>query len=263
MSITNEKLSEETITTEEIKLILDQYRIGKKPLAKLLGWGETTIIRYMEGDVPTNEYSNKLRIILEDPEYYYELLCKKKECLTGVAYKKSKNAAMTKIMATKIYVVAYYIVNRCNADVCAGCIQYLLYYAQAFSLALYDKELFHEEFCINTEQKPYLKLYEGMHQCGIHTLEGVEEYLTAEEKELINQVADGLCWYGSKALEAMITLEKSMIKISRDKYNNKIISKENLKAYFKDIVNKYQIENIKSIHNYPDQRFAEIKEFCK
>ena len=49
---------EAIISSEEIKLILDRYRIGKKPLAKLLGWGETTIIRYMEGDVPTNEYSN-------------------------------------------------------------------------------------------------------------------------------------------------------------------------------------------------------------
>jgi hypothetical protein len=53
--------NEAIITADEIKLILDRYRIGKKPLAKLLGWGETTIIRYMEGDIPTNEYSNKLR----------------------------------------------------------------------------------------------------------------------------------------------------------------------------------------------------------
>ena len=50
---------EEVISIPEIAAILNNYRIGKKPLAKLLGWGETTIIRYMDGDVPTKEYSDK------------------------------------------------------------------------------------------------------------------------------------------------------------------------------------------------------------
>lgn len=263
MSSTIDKVNEETISTDEIKLILDQYRIGKKPLAKLLGWGETTIIRYMEGDIPTNEYSFKLKTILEDPEFYYDLLCKKKDCLTGVAFKKSKRAVMSKIMATKIYAAAYYIVNKCGADICAGYIQYLLYYAQAFSLALYDVELFQEECGVNSEHKPYLKLYEGMLRCGIHTLEGVEEYLTNEEKVLIDNIMDSFLWYGPKALNSITTCEKSMIKASRDKYNNKIISKENIKAYFKEIVNQYNIINIKSIHNYPDQRIIELKDLYK
>jgi uncharacterized phage-associated protein len=260
MSSTIDKVNEETISTDEIKLILDQYRIGKKPLAKLLGWGETTIIRYMEGDIPTNEYSYKLRTILEDPEFYYSLLCKKKECLTGVAFKKSKKAAMSKIMATKIYAVAYYIVNKCGADICAGYVQYLLYYAQAFSLALYDKEIFQEECGVNSEHKPYLKLYEGMLRCGVHILEGVEEYLTGEEKDLIDAIMESFLWHGPKALYAMTAYEKSMIRISRDKYNNKIISKDSIKAYFKEILNQYHIMNIKSIHNYPDQRITEIRE---
>ena len=52
-----ELLNDEVITVDEIRQILESYRIGKKPLAKLLGWGETTIIRYMEGDIPTSEYS--------------------------------------------------------------------------------------------------------------------------------------------------------------------------------------------------------------
>jgi hypothetical protein len=251
--------SEAIISSDEIKLILDRYRIGKKPLAKLLGWGETTIIRYMEGDIPTSEYSNKLKTILDDPEFYYDLLCKKKECLTGVAFKKSKNAVMAKIMATKIYAAAYYIVNKTCAEISACYIQYLLYYAQAFSLALYDKELFQEECGVNNDHLPYLKLYEGMRRCGVHTLEGGEEYLEPEEIELIDSVLNGFLWYGPKALSAMIAYEKSMIKISRDKFNNKIIAKENLKTYFKDILNQYQIKSLKDIYKYPDLRFPDIK----
>jgi hypothetical protein len=255
--------NEAIISADEIRLILDRYRIGKKPLAKLLGWGETTIIRYMEGDIPTNEYSNKLKTILDDPEYYYDLLCRRKECLTGVAFKKSKQAVMTKIMASKIYAAAYYMVNKCSAEICPSYIQFMLYYSQVFSLALYDKEIFQEECGVNNEHMPYLKLYEGMKRCGIHTLEGGEEFLDAEEIELVDAVLESFLWYGPKALFAMSAYEKSMLKISRDKYNNKIISKDTLKAYFKDILDHYQIKSVREIYKYPDQRILDIKELGK
>lgn len=250
--------NEAIITSDEIKLILDRYRIGKKPLAKLLGWGETTIIRYMEGDIPTNEYSNKLKALLDDPEYYYGLLLQREECLTGVAYKKSKKAVLSKIMATKIYAAAYYIVNKCCAETCASYVQYILYYAQAFSLAFYDCEIFAEECSVNNENIPYIKLYEGMKRCGIHTLEGGEEFLTPEEIALIDMVIESFLWYGPKALHAMTTYEKSIIKISRDKFNNRIISKDSLKIYFKEILSQYHIRSIKEINKYPDQRFLDI-----
>lgn len=254
---------EAIISPDEIKIILDRYRIGKKPLAKLLGWGETTIIRYMEGDIPTNEYSSKLRRILNDPEFYYELLSKKKEYLTNVAYRKSKKAVLAKIMSSKIYAAAYYIVNKCNADICAGYVQFLLYYAQAFSLALYDKELFQEECTINAEQMPYLKLYEGMKSCGVHMLEGVEEYLNPEEIELMNGIMDSYMWFGPKALRALSAYEKASMKPSRDKYNNKIFSKDSLRIYFKEVVDKYQITSIKDVYKYPEQRVNEIKELSR
>jgi len=252
--------TEAVISSDEIKLILDRYRIGKKPLAKLLGWGETTIIRYMEGDIPTNEYSNKLRTILDDPEFYYDLLTKKQECLTGVAFKKSKRAVLSKIMASKIYAVSYYIVNKSCAEMCPSYLQYLLYYAQVFFLALYDKELFQEECGVNSEHMPYLKIYEGMRRCGIHTLEGGDEYLSEEEMDVIDSVMDSFLWYGPHALSAMTAYEKSMVKISRDKYNNKIISKDTLKTYFRDITNQYQIKSTKDIYKYPEQRFLDIKD---
>jgi uncharacterized phage-associated protein len=247
------------ITVDEIKLILDTYRIGKKPLAKLLGWGETTIIRYIEGDIPTKEYSNKLKTILYDPEYYYGLLCKNRQQLTGVAYKKSKKAALTKIMTSKIYAAAYHMVNKRDAVICAIYIQYMLYYAQAFSLALYDKELFSEDYSVNNEQVPYLKLYEGMKRCGIHTLEVSDEFLSYDEREIVDAVMDHFSWYGHKALSALTAFERANMKMSRDKYNNKIISKETIKAYFTDIVTKYNIKGIKDIYKYPDQKIMEIK----
>lgn len=252
--------NEGVITSEEIRQILEKYRIGKKPLAKLLGWGETTIIRYMEGDIPTCEYSNKLKTILDSPEYYYDLLMKRKDCLTQVAFNKSKKAVLSKIMASRIYVVTYYLINKSDAEVCASYIQYLLYYIQAFSLALYDKEMFDEDYMINNEKMPYFKLYQNMKRCGIQKLALGDEFLNDEEKELIDEVYEAFLWYGPKALQALMNFERTMLKVSLDRYNYKIISKETIKQYFKEVCEKYNINCVKDIKKYPDQCLSYILE---
>ena len=51
------------------------------------------------------------------------------------------------------------------------------------------------------------------------------------------------------ALNKLANSEKAMLKISRDKCNNKIISKDSLKAYFKEICEKYRITTIDEIEN--------------
>ena len=48
------------ITISEIKKILNKYNIEKRPLSKLLGMGELTITRYMDGQLPSKKYSDYL-----------------------------------------------------------------------------------------------------------------------------------------------------------------------------------------------------------
>lgn len=43
-----------------------KYNTGKRPLSLLLGWGAVTITRYLDGDIPTKSYSDKLKLILND-----------------------------------------------------------------------------------------------------------------------------------------------------------------------------------------------------
>jgi len=52
------------VTKEQIEQILVSYGIGKKPLSLLLGWGETTICRYLDCDTPSEKYSNVLMELL-------------------------------------------------------------------------------------------------------------------------------------------------------------------------------------------------------
>lgn len=251
--------SDSIITVNEIRAILEDYRIGKKPLAKLLGWGETTIIRYIEGDIPTTEYSSKLRTIEEEPSYYYELLLKNKEKLTDVAFRKSKKAVLNKLMESKINLIAQYMISLCEGDASPIYIQWLLYYTQAFSLALYDKELIEEDYCVNHENIPYVRLYDSLKNRITGILEVPEDRLTEQEITLINAVVNAFSWYGPKALKALSTSERANFRISRDKESNRIIAKDTIKNYFKDILNQYNIHKPEEINKYPDKHLVEIR----
>ena len=57
-----EWMNERIIENKKVfsKDILRKYKIGKKPLSKLLGWGEVTITRYINGDIPSKLYSDEL-----------------------------------------------------------------------------------------------------------------------------------------------------------------------------------------------------------
>jgi len=67
--------------------LISVYNIGQKPLASLLGWGETTIIRYVKGLTPTKEYSQTLKKLM-NPQYMFELYLNNKESLTDVSQRK-------------------------------------------------------------------------------------------------------------------------------------------------------------------------------
>ena len=62
------------ISKNEIEEILKKYNIGKKPLSKLIGWGEVTVTRYLNGDIPTKMYSDELKKILNDEQYMLKIL---------------------------------------------------------------------------------------------------------------------------------------------------------------------------------------------
>lgn len=221
--------------------------------------GETTIIRYIEGDIPTTEYSNKLRTILDEPTYYYELLIKNQDNLTNVAFRKSKKAVLEKLMESKINLIAQYIIYICEGDVNPSYLQWLLYYTQAFSLALYDKVLFEEDYSVNNLNMPFIKLYDSMKNHGVNVLEIPEDRLGEEELNLINKVVASFSWYGPKALKFLTTAERTSFRISRDKESNRIIAKETIKNYFKEILNQYNIHSLEEINRCPDKRILELK----
>ena len=90
------------ISVPEIQLILDRYNIGKRPLSLLLGWGEGTLTRYLDGDIPTRQYSDTLKRLLDDSEYMKEVLEQNKDRITDVAYRRVNDALQNNGMGANI-----------------------------------------------------------------------------------------------------------------------------------------------------------------
>ncbi len=246
------------ITSEEILALLEEYKIGRKPLAKVLGWGETTIMRYLKGDTPTPEYSDKLRRIAADPAYYYKILSANADKLTDVAYKKSLASLSAKMTSSRILAAAQYVINRSGGDISAKRVQAILYYSQAFSLAIHDRELFSEEFMVSKVLMPYPDVYNSMRQNGTRIIELPKNSISEDDRTVIDSIYNALDWYGPEAIRIITTRERSFLYKSRTSPAQKYISKEALRQYFITISKKYNVTKPAEINSYFNQRLKEI-----
>lgn len=247
------------ITPEEIQEILKQYRIGKKPLSKLLGWGETTVIRYLEGDIPSKEYSDKLKNIKQYTHCYYELLQANESLITHAAYEKSLKAIYENVTCSKMNTAAHYIRNNWDGDLPVEGLRSLLYFSQGLSLGLYGKKLFTEEYILTEQKIPYTILEQHFLK-ELYIPDGIlEKELTNSEKELLESIVNAFGWYGYKTLVTIMTSENDNLRISRNKNNERIISYDTLERHFKWVVNEYRIYKSDDIRKYIDFKFAEIR----
>lgn len=248
---------EKTISVNQIKEILEMYNIGKKPLAKLLGWGETTVIRYLEGDIPTTEYTEKLQEIAESPLVYYRILMENQSKITSVAFKKSKRAVLEVMMRSKLHIAAQYIVNQANGEINVRQVQSILFYAQVLSLVYLGEEIFEEDAQVTYNQMPYLSLYEGMKRQGIRTIDMNFEKLSRNNKEIIDCVQSACGWYGHRSLLAISTVERKITEELLENLNSKILTKEYLKNVYGKLFAQIQIKRYQEFPKYLQQRLLQ------
>ena len=78
----------ELISISDIKKILEKYNVEKRPLSKLLGFGELTITRYIDGQLPSAKYSDILFEVLRDEQKMKEYIEANKEEVSTVAVNK-------------------------------------------------------------------------------------------------------------------------------------------------------------------------------
>lgn len=57
------RAAEGLVSIDDIEKLMKIYKIGKAPLSLALGFGEVTIPRYLEGQIPSSELLSKERIM--------------------------------------------------------------------------------------------------------------------------------------------------------------------------------------------------------
>ena len=266
---------ENIITTEEINKILKKYKIGKKPLSKLLGWGEVTLIRYLNGDVPSKVYSEQLYQILNDKEYMNKLVEEHKNLITERAYNNVKNA-ISKLKETtfqysderEIEVISKYIIA-IGKEITPLALQKILYYAQGFYKAFFGKFLFEDDCQAWVHGPVYVNIYEKYKEFKSGNIlvdidYDIEDIIVDEKREILDVIIKYFGYYNGKALEKMSHYETPWINARKgllpSENSNNIISREDIKEYFEKVKNKYDMLNILDIKKYSDDQFKRVIE---
>ncbi|OIQ11567.1 type II toxin-antitoxin system antitoxin SocA domain-containing protein [Neomoorella thermoacetica] len=263
------------ITIEELQALLEKYNIGKKPLAALLGWGETTIERYFDGITPLKIYSDELKR-LQNPRYMLKVYEANKEALSDVARKKLKSA-LDRLLNYKpkrtvsVEDVADFFLSKVDNEAGSAItplkLQKLLYYAQGWHLGFFDAPLFTSDLQAWVHGPVCPEIYYKYQDYGWRNIEKVranDAVFDASQLELLNIVNEVYGIFDAKVLERMTHKDEPWREARRgyqaSEHCQEIIPKESIKKYFKtlrEIFDINEIEDIKkSLRKYQDIFFV-------
>ena len=262
------------ISIEEIGMILEKYDIGKRPLSLLLGWGEGTLTRYLNGDIPSRQYSDILKRILIDSNYMKDLLEKNKDKIKDVAYRRVKKALENEKTAScfvnefedKIDYVTKYLLSK-SVEITPLALQKLLYYSQGFFKAFTGNFLFNDDCEAWIHGPVYRKIYYKYKDYGFNPIEEKgcrfgDIRLTTVEEELLDSIIRNFGCYSGKVLEKMTHTEEpwraTRAGLDDNEGSNRIIEKELISKYFNEIKIKYNMLNISDIRDYSMNLFNKI-----
>jgi len=261
---------ENLIKVEDIEKILEVYDIGKQPLSLLIGWGEGTLTRYSDGDIPSKPYSDKLKRILENKMYYLKLLEKNKDNITDVAFRKSKKAVDERLInlnekTTKIESAVRYLLMQ-TSEITPLALQKLLYFSQGFQKAFANMFIFEEDCEAWIHGPVYRKVYDKYKNHGYNPIEEELSYetinLSEDEKELLDHIVLYFGRYSGKVLENMTHSEEPW-RVSRRglkdcEISNRIIDKREIGSYFISVKEKYKMLNFTDIKDYSEDLLSKL-----
>ncbi len=259
------RVAEGLVSIEDIEKLMKIYKIGKAPLSLALGFGEVTIPRYLEGQVPSKEYSDVIRAVLSSPVYMKQKLTENREKLTDAAYKKAMGAAdslesLFSISDKMLRVIAY--VFEKLEEVTPLMLQKLLYFIQGIYSALYGEPIFAEDCRAWVHGPVYHEVYDlfrdfkynPIDDARFALLEGTADALTDNEKRSVDLVVNTFGMYSGKVLE-LITHNEEPWKEARKGYgdsipSNEVLPKERIMKYYAAVNRKYRIDTEEGLKTY-------------
>ena len=258
--------TEGLVTRNDIKKLMTLYNIGKAPLSYALGFGEITITRYLDGHVPSKEYSDIIRKALTNPDVMERLLNNNRDRVGKTAYEKEiKRVKELQISITdispKMICAIGYIFNRAE-EVTPLALQKLLYFAQCICLAIIGEELFPDECEAWAHGPVYRRVYELFKEFKYNPIDddrfvifsSAHDCLSEDEKKVLDITIDTFGMYSGKVLETITHKEKPWINARKNyepgERSDEIISKMDMKNYYLSISNTFELDNVESMQHY-------------
>ncbi len=257
--------AEGLVLIDDIEKLMKIYKLGKAPLSLALGFGEVTIPRYLEGQMPSKEYSDVVKAALTSPVYMERKLMENREKLTDTAYKKALAAAesiesLFSVSDKMIRVIAY--IFKKLEEVTPLMLQKQLYFIQGIYSALYGRPIFGEDCRAWIHGPVYPEVYDlfrdfkynPIDDARFALLEGTEGALTEDEKRVVELVVNTFGIYGGKVLEKITHNEEPWLE-ARKGFDDSIPSsallpKERIMKYYIAVNRKYGIDTEDGLRTY-------------
>lgn len=249
-------------TKEQLTEILERYNIGKKPLARLLGWGETTVINQLKGTAVNTEFAEKINTIYESPYVFSEILEQNKDKLTEVAYRKTKKAVNELIMKNKASLVVQYLFTCAENDIAPYQVVADMFYAQVAALLLKGIPLFDDDVCyMKKSTVPYPHIYSALLSSKGQPVHTMPNILTQDEKDLLSAVNKQMNAISPNTLKAIMKADRSGLLRSGKRDKSDIsetegiyVSLSQLQAYFLNQFQESVFTDIKDFRIYWDRK---------
>ena len=265
------------ITRAELALMLEKYNIGKKPLSRLLGWGETTILLYLREDgeeLPDNEYTRRLKNLYTHTNGYIALLNSAQGRISTVARRRSLEAVRTLFPMTDVFAAAEYVMRLHEIDSLGLLgesmsllrLETILFWSQVVSLCLYGKPLFEEDYCPGKSGLPYHCVEERVAAAGCILPEGLYDeaqipdlQLEAEQLEILNYMTGVINWFGTAALMELMEAERFRLCGPKGARRRRSVSKEMLRKCYGEVFTQSKVKRLKDVEMYIQKRINYIR----
>ncbi len=254
------------ITIPEIMMILEKYNIEKRPLSKLLGFGELTITRYIDGQLPSKKYSDILYKILTDEQKMKKLAVENKEAVSTLTFDKVLQAILKceeeKQFQNSAERIALYVIYY-GKEITNLLLQKVLYYAKAISYLFNGASIIKEQ-CEAWRLGPvFPTVYDKYKEFGKQEIklnlseEYIQSLLTEEEKEIVKFVLNTFGIYNAWFLRDLTHKEEPWIiargNLGESDASNNVIEDKLIYEFFERMNERFDLKTSEGIDLYVNE----------
>lgn len=261
------------VSQRVIAEIPKRYCIGKRPLSKVLGWGEQTYSRFLDGDVPSKDYSDTIERIGRSPLAYLLVLHSNKDMLSKVAFEKSKRAALQHLtsVGSMIERAAAYILAK-TGSTSPLALQKELYYVDGVANAFLGHPLFLERCEAWVRGPVYPQLWKDLDLrnvreeslFGEEVAREIEDSFSEEELKVLRAVVTHVACYSPFVLRDITHKESPWLDarsgIPDDDASDAEITEDAIKNFFVKIKSTYDMQQPSDIGKYMQHMVMRLQE---